>query len=201
MKSTAMTLMMLMAATVVYSESEPSAASHTVTVCLNSGTVSMLTMMRAKALASRMFAEIGISIDWHQASRNCPAQGIVVSMSAGTPANLKPGAFAYALPYEGTHIEVFYDRIGEYVEEPLIEIVLAHVLVHEITHILQGIERHSAQGVMKAKWDAMDYFHMKQQPLSFTPEDVQLIHIGLTAREHAVTLAMNTNPSGATASR
>jgi len=38
--------------------------------------------------------------------------------------------------------------------------VLAHVLVHEVTHILQGIPRHSESGVMKAQWDSNDFAQM-----------------------------------------
>jgi hypothetical protein len=35
--------------------------------------------------------------------------------------------------------------------------VLAHVLVHEITHILQGIDRHSESGVMKSPGDYVSH--------------------------------------------
>lgn len=28
-----------------------------------------------------------------------------------------------------------------------------HVMAHEIAHILKGVSRHSADGVMKAQWD------------------------------------------------
>jgi hypothetical protein len=28
--------------------------------------------------------------------------------------------------------------------------LLAHVMAHEITHVLEGIDRHSSEGVMKA---------------------------------------------------
>jgi hypothetical protein len=90
-----------------------------------------------------------------------------------------PGALAYALPYEGTHITVFYDRIakGAYPST-----VLAHVMVHEITHLLQGIGRHSETGVMKARWTVRDMIGMGMTPLPFTREDVDLIYLGLGKR-------------------
>ena len=60
---------------------------------------------------------------------------------------------AYALPYEGTHIVILFDRVRK-MQPNYVPAVLAHVLVHEVTHILQGIQRHSESGVMKAHWDS-----------------------------------------------
>jgi hypothetical protein len=50
--------------------------------------------------------------------------------------------------------------------------VLAHVLVHEVTHILQGFPRHSESGVMKAHWDSQNFAQMTWQPLPFTDDDI-----------------------------
>jgi hypothetical protein len=105
-----------------------------------------------------------------------------------TPAQLKPGALAYALPYEGVHINVFYDRVQAATEPELTPNVLAHVLVHEITHILQGTCRHSDTGIMKARWSHTDYMEMGQRPLSFSDTDVQLIRTGVAERANAATL-------------
>jgi hypothetical protein len=49
--------------------------------------------------------------------------------------------------------------------------VLAHAMTHEITHLLQGIARHSGIGVMKAHWESKDFDLMVQHPLPFAPED------------------------------
>jgi hypothetical protein len=56
------------------------------------------------------------------------------------------------------------------------------VLVHEIGHILQGTDQHSANGVMKRRWDLSDYRLMARHPLPFTEFDIQLIRLGLNAR-------------------
>lgn len=56
------------------------------------------------------------------------------------------------------------------------------MFVHEITHMLQGTDRHSETGIMKAHWDKNEYFQMETAPLTFTEEDVRLIHRGLAAR-------------------
>jgi hypothetical protein len=62
---------------------------------------------------------------------------------------------------------------------------MAHVLVHEITHLLEGVDRHSATGIMKARWSEGDYFEMRRKPLPFAQEDVNLIHAGLSASRAA----------------
>jgi len=61
--------------------------------------------------------------------------------------------------------------------------VLAHVLVHEITHVLEGVARHSASGIMKARWEGADYERMHFAPLPFAGEDLRLIH-AWWARHH-----------------
>jgi hypothetical protein len=90
---------------------------------------------------------------------------------------------AYAQPYDGVHIVVLYDRIEKSANGPSqVSAFLAHVMTREITHLLQGISRHSQTGVMKARWDAHDLLQMAQNPLPFAPEDINLIQRGLRLR-------------------
>jgi hypothetical protein len=143
-------------------------------------------LSRAQALANEIFAGVGVKIDWRRGqptrSQSRSEKPIVVEMITDTPTKLKPGALAFARPYEGVHIDVFYDRVGAATEPELTPNVLAHVLVHEITHILQGTCRHSDTGVMKARWTHTDYMEMGQKPLPFTEEDMQLIRSGWVVR-------------------
>jgi hypothetical protein len=138
----------------------------------------------AQLIAKRMFADINVSINFHDADK-CPAnqnQVIQIHLNTGVPAERFAGALAFAMPYEGIHIQVFVDRIRKMVDSKRVPILLAHVLVHEITHILQGVNRHSACGIMKAKWDRDDYRKMWWKPLTFTEKDIKLIHLGLEAK-------------------
>jgi hypothetical protein len=66
--------------------------------------------------------------------------------------------------------------------------LLAHVLAHEITHVLQGGDRHSETGIMQAHWTAKEIGRMASNPLSFTPEDIELINKGLAMRDVATSL-------------
>jgi hypothetical protein len=161
-------------------------AERSVTVCMETGP--FLGVAEARSLASDMFAAIGVQVSWRRGFHGCPSGGILISLADGTPATLVPGALAYALPYEGTHIRVFYDRATQYHHRREMPIVLGHVLVHEITHILQGISRHSESGIMKARWDQRDFDLMDRKPLEFTTEDVDLIYRGLAARRRSVVM-------------
>ena len=157
-----------------------------VTVYLSYGNlVPVLDRGPAQALAANMFAAIGVTLRWKSGSPPLSQPGaIAIEFVTGTPVTFLPGAFAYALPYEGIHIRIFWDRMKP--ERPPVDYspreILAHVMVHEITHVLQGIDRHSAEGIMKARWTANDRFAMRVRPLRFTPEDVDLIYKGMDKR-------------------
>ena len=136
--------------------------------------------------ASAIFAEIGVEIDWYVGS-SCPSSAdvILVSFSFVTPDTLREDALAYAHPYEGTHMVVFFDRVSRQARARCLRVnrLLAYVLAHEIAHLLQGISQHSATGIMKARWTGDDSLPMRRRALRFSPVDVELINLGLVARQ------------------
>jgi hypothetical protein len=150
-----------------------------VTVCMQEQ-ADFSTAAQAKGIAAKMFAGVGVEIAWRDTSA-CPPQSILISLSEPAPASFRPGALAYAMPYEGTRIVLFYDRIAQS-SHSLRPHLMAHVMVHEITHILEGVAQHSEEGVMKAHWSHQDYEQMIGNCLSFAAQDVELIHYGLQAR-------------------
>jgi hypothetical protein len=161
-----------------------------VTVCLGQFGNTMVRA-QATAIASKMYEAIGVTIDWRSGGRACNAEGVIhIGLTDDTPAKLMPGALAYALPYEGINIRVFVDRVLNIVGERTLPYLLAHVLVHEIGHILEGINRHSRSGVMTAHWTSKDYRVMEMGCLPFAEEDVTLIHQGLQNRSERL-LAKN----------
>ena len=157
------------------------AAERVVTVCLTGGP-SKSVRTPSKVMASKMFAAIGVTLNWHEGLNDCPSQGILLNLTEETPAALFPGALGYSLPYEGSHVRLFYDRIAQDRPPILVPALLAHVMVHEITHMLEGINEHSTQGIMKAGWTQDDFSCMIVKPLSFSDRDVDMIYRGLTAR-------------------
>jgi hypothetical protein len=179
MRITAIATLAVMAAGVAQAEETARPTERKVTVCMEGG--SAFGVKPAQALASEMFAGIGVTVDWRKVPADCPPQGILIDLIDRTPADLRPGAFAYST-LEQQHIRLFYDRVAQVRPKLLLPHLLAHVLVHEITHVLEGISRHSAQGVMKAQWTPDDRNSMMWKPLPFTSEDIHLIYVGLAAR-------------------
>ena len=159
----------------------------TVTVCMDPDPQ---VLMGVRPLASKMFASIGVRIDWHDRD-SCPVGvgAIQVRMSYDPPGIRKLKTLAFAQPYDKNQIVVFPERVQE-LSRNAGPSVLAHVLVHEITHVLEGISRHSVTGIMKAQWDDNDYFEMRRKPLRFAQEDVDLIYDGLKVRQARMATAV-----------
>jgi hypothetical protein len=88
---------------------------------------------------------------------------------------------------EEAKITVLWNRIqvraGGYADEAQL---LAHVLAHEIGHILKGTNRHAETGVMKAYWNPRDLGTMSSHALEFTAADVYLMKEELTRRKAQV---------------
>jgi hypothetical protein len=142
-----------------------------------------VVFVQAEILAGKMLASAGAQMDWCNGVRSCLDKPGVIVITLANPGQSKfsAGALASARPYEGVHIELLYDRVKAAPRQTQ-PTLLAHLLVHEISHILQGASRHSVTGVMKANWNYTDCAAMLRAPLPFTAEDILLIHLGLEKR-------------------
>jgi hypothetical protein len=111
-----------------------------------------------------------------KSTRDLPAN-IVLQVDESAPAQLHSGAMAYAMPFgtSGTRIHVFLDRVRNVWPQDGEGILMGHVMAHEITHVLQGANRHSENGIMKANWERQDYAQMKSGTLLFDTTDSDLI--------------------------
>jgi hypothetical protein len=172
-------------------QGESDVDSSMVTVCLQGGIDDpILRLNWAKTIASSIFAQAGVRIKWQSGQSNSvqALTPIVLSFTSNTPEKFPPNIFAYALVYEGVHIRIFVDHVIEraHHQTPLATYLLAHVMVHEITHMLEGFNGHSREGIMKATWTDADIRGMIVKQLSFAPEDVHLIHLGLAPCQKAI---------------
>jgi len=148
-------------------------------------------LFRAKALASNMFAAIGVPLRWEcprwrdgrGKAISRPGMDIVLRLTTRILESGHQNAAGFALPcaQSGVRVKVFYDsiQVGNEGDDTML---LAHVLAHEIAHVLQGTARHSEEGLMKARWTAEDLMSMRAKPLPFTAYDIQLIHAGMASR-------------------
>ena len=178
-----MVMALLCAAAMTQGAPAMGAPRQTATICVEES-IDRNVSDHAEMEAASIFRRIGITVNWHPAAslfcRTNSNAMIHMTYSLKTAADVDPGALASATPY-GASVEVHYDRIptnGELARAH----VLAHVFVHEVAHILQGVARHSDSGMMKARWSDSDFIEMKWHPLNFTELDIALIHSGLEAR-------------------
>jgi hypothetical protein len=146
---------------------------------------------QAQFVTGEMFREIGVEVHWRsgqvrtKAGENSCGAPLEVQADASAPLNKFPSdALAYAAPSanSGVCIHLFMDRITSNRSKAWAKTVTAHVLAHEITHVLEGVCRHSEDGVLKAHWTYADFQQMKNRPLPFAQEDVDLIRMGIANR-------------------
>jgi hypothetical protein len=145
-----------------------------------------LNLSWARRIASSILAEAGVQIKWPLGEPDRHQQGapIVINITSDTPNALMPGALACSQVFEGVHVRVFWDRVRKAASRanPLVTFLLGHIMAHEITHIMQGLDRHSEAGLMKGSWTPAEIEQMPVKPLSLAPEDVRLIQLGLLNR-------------------
>jgi hypothetical protein len=192
MRITAKMAILALAARACYPE-ERQDSKRSITVYVDSRLeVTHERLSDAEFMASRMFAQAGVFVRWHRG----PSKGhdmeqiITIAITSNTPQKFHRGALAYAEVYvghfQGAHTRVFFDRVENVADSSkLVPILLAHLLVHEITHILQNSDHHSEGGVMKKQWTTNDLYQMSYRPLPFDPSDVELIRRGLANRDRA----------------
>lgn len=153
-----------------------------VPVCLNPGNDAPL-FYRSKMTASGILKQADVNLRWRSDVTACEGgNGIVIAISRSTPAHIHPRALAYAFPFERNRIVVFLDRVRGTTGPGNLPNLLGHVLAHEIVHTLQGLDRHSAEGLMKPGWDRTDHAVIARGGLNLSGDDVQFVRLGLSRR-------------------
>lgn len=153
-----------------------------VTLCTQgSDALPVIEFHWAKAEVAWMYSHIGIHVVWSNGKVSAGARIIRIhfvksALDLSRPA-CQPDTLALAtrITSDSPSITVLYDRIDSITtgRRGLLAPLLAHVLAHEIGHILKGNDIHEDCGVMKARWGPGDLEEMRRAPLSFTPADVE----------------------------
>ncbi len=107
---------------------------------------------------------------------------MTVTLEPKAPKRLSWLALAEALAFEGRTIRTYLDRLEASARPSRRPALLAHIMVHEITHLRQACDHHAKTGVMKARWNDADFAAMESRPLTFTEYDIDLIRLGMAKR-------------------
>jgi hypothetical protein len=182
-----------MTATALYAGDGKRDGAYELTVYISGEKIVPLAIRaRGEWMAARMLAQAGVRITW---SHCRPPEGQAwrehgMSLEFRLDGGPQGPAIAFVRPYEGSTITILYDRMGWAEASPVFAPrLLAHTLVHEITHGLQAVARHSATGVMKARWTLADYNEMSIRFLPFETIDLELIREGLKRRAASISTA------------
>lgn len=140
-------------------------------------------LSRARTTATKLLAGAGVTVKWVDGERPIGpdevfcGERLTVAFDAKAPERFVGQNMAYADVSAGlgTAIHMFMDRISNFEDESHMPEFLGGLLAHEITHMLQGVARHSSMGVMKAMWTGRDIEALVSGRLPFAPEDVKLI--------------------------
>ena len=160
-------------------------AKEAMIVCGDFGGLEGPGVAVGQGVAAQILHKAGISLQWRSSNKACtgPGGGLIVSTSVATPVGKSPGVMASASVFEGRHVVVFADRLQKTFRRDQVGVVLGHVLAHEIVHLLQGLDRHSEQGLMKAKWELSDYDEMRRKPMDLPEQDLDFIQDGMRTRK------------------
>ena len=150
----------------------------------NKARVPGTVLIRAEQNAARIFRLSGLEASWISCSTsespgiNCsglPQPRDVIVQIVHETKNLKYDIFGAAfLGKDGTgqYTDVYYNRLDELHRDwnvPL-ESVLAHVMAHEIGHILLGLNAHSGLGIMRGSWDSEEIKALERGRLLFSSQ-------------------------------
>jgi hypothetical protein len=188
MKLTTMVVVVMVAAMEAQAESSKPQVDALVTVFMyNRAGVPWAVMERAKRVATTAFAAAGIEVRWATGKRLGEPREVAagemrtVVFDGPAPAHFAPLAMAVTYVGRGAYsdVHVFYNRVaglGTGFGDQVMPELLGNVLAHELTHALEGVARHSSEGLMKAVWSAGDYADMVGgRPLPFAAEDLDLL--------------------------
>jgi hypothetical protein len=150
----------------------------------------------AETIAGQILADAGVRVEWLSGKcRLLPAtsgyaspavETVEIELEREVPRDhAGDDALAYTLPNrtQGVRVHVFMSRVRAFGSHT--DVVLGHVLAHEIGHVLEGVARHSQDGVLKAHFETEDMKLMARHPLRFAPEDVAMIQAHFQAMASA----------------
>jgi len=167
----------------------------------NLANVPLGTLERASAITGELLAGAGVRVIWEEGIPDAlegrltimipssiatapDGRGyVVVRVENGLPANPSGAGLGYALPLaqEGVHATVYYDRVEKLCLGSTANL-LGAAMAHEIGHVLLGSTKHSAHGIMKARWGPAEFRLLACGRLQFAPMDAPGLRAGVAGR-------------------
>jgi hypothetical protein len=152
-------------------------------------------MERARGRAEAILMEAGIEVAWRSCGEaiedvmchGAPATNqIVVRLLPGRPPIGEHACGAALVPSRaaGHFASVFVDCVRSAASELRVaeDVVLGCTLVHEIGHLLMGVNSHGSQGLMQAQPRPIDWERAVHNGLKFTESETRKLQQALKRR-------------------
>ena len=135
--------------------------------------------VRAQRVAARIYRDIGVRLVWVAQGQPDVPYRFVLKISPAALPSVSQAALGLALG--GTFAYAFYGRIQEFTDANHIdlEVVLGHVIAHEIGHLLLPQHYHSKTGLMSSSWTPEQAYGAGQRDLKFSADESRLIRTRL----------------------
>jgi hypothetical protein len=155
---------------------------------LNDANVPADILESARQQLSAIYARAGIELIRHDTPAAAPSAlrfaAKIVPHSLGYGRD-KPHVMG-AAPGEtrGTLVYVFFGRVEKFArsQRVLSSTMLAHVIAHEIGHLLLPKGWHSERGLMRDTWDRAQVDHAVRNELTFTKDEIRTIRADASFR-------------------
>jgi hypothetical protein len=148
---------------------------------MNDAHVSAEVLENAQTEMTRIYARAGLDVRWTETDSAAPALGLTVKIVPYSLAHshVAPDVMGVALLTQtrGTMAYVFFKRVDDFARARHIELsrMLAHVMAHEVGHLLLPAGAHSHTGLMRGTWDRLQVRDAIRGELTFTGEQTQMI--------------------------
>ena len=125
---------------------------------------------------------------------------IALKILATAPSGVKGTILGLAVPlaWAGLNARVFDDNIRDIAlnRHRAHEVVLAHVIAHEIGHVLLRTNSHSGRGLMSAVWTDYEYAWIARNLMFFTTDQSNTMRMALSGAGCAKGAVVRAGPSG-----
>lgn len=167
--------------------------------------VSPSTLAKMKEAASHVLERAGARVSWADCkiraedpakdpaceltvtSRDLQVRIVGREMADRIGTDRQSLGYSWLTPDHSSVAAVYYHRAAEVAEGHRVPgaVVLGCTIAHEIGHLLLGDAGHSANGIMRASWDANELRLMAKGRLHFLPEQSQRLMLNITRRRNA----------------
>ena len=142
-------------------------------------------LQAAQATASRIYSALGVDLMWTAASTDtATAHRVTLVVSPHALAGATRHALGTAIANRssaGRRAYVYLDRVTAFansVNSPVTS-MLAHVIAHELGHLLIGHSGHAVTGLMSTQWKGAEIERLKNGGLTFTGDHAKTIQARL----------------------